>query len=118
VVIYAYGMTRPVEFWILGAVVGLVLGGSQALSRSLYSRLIPAKASAEFFGFFSVFEKFSAIGGPVVFALVRQLTGSARASILALIAFFIVGFVLLLMLDTGKAETDSAALTRALDADA
>ena len=95
VVVYAFFMTQPMEFWILGAVVGLVLGGSQALSRSLYSRIIPPAASAEFFGFFSVFEKFSAIWGPIAFALIRQLTGSARLSILSLVGFFVVGMVIL-----------------------
>lgn len=114
VVVYAYFMTRPMEFWILGAVVGLVLGGSQALSRSLYSRIIPPSASAEFFGFFSVFEKFSAIWGPVVFAILRQATGSARLSIISLIVFFVVGGVLLGFVRMGEAEREKDELERAL----
>jgi UMF1 family MFS transporter len=111
---YGYLMTKPIEFWILGALVGLVLGGSQALSRSLYSKIIPAHASAEFFGFFSVFEKFSAIWGPIVFAVVRQTTGNARNSILSLIGFFIIGFALLLFVNMNKAKTESEALEQAL----
>jgi MFS transporter, UMF1 family len=114
VVVYAYVMTRPVEFWILGGIVGLVLGGSQALSRSLYSRIIPAKASAEFFGLFSVFEKFSAIWGPLVFAFVRQASGSARTSIISLIVFFVVGFAVLIFLDVPKAISDASRLEKAL----
>jgi len=106
VVVYAFYMTEPLEFWILGGVVGLVLGGSQALSRSLYSRIIPPAASAEFFGFFSVFEKFSAIWGPIAFALIRQLTGSARLSILSLVAFFVVGGIILTFVRMREAEDD------------
>ena len=59
----------------LATVIGLVLGGTQALSRSLYGSIIPQQASAEFFGFFSVFTKFSAIWGPIIFATFRQFTG-------------------------------------------
>jgi UMF1 family MFS transporter len=114
IVVYAYFMTEPMEFWILGAVVGLVLGGSQALSRSLYSRIIPAAASAEFFGFFSVFEKFSAIWGPIVFALIRQLTGSARLSILALVAFFFFGMIVLTRVRMDEAEQERDELEAAL----
>ena len=115
VVVYAFFMTQPYEFWILGVIVGLVLGGSQALSRSLYSRIIPPAASAEFFGFFSVFEKFSAIGGPIVFAVIRQVTGSARLSIISLIIFFVVGFIILLFLNVEKAEAEKDVLQRALE---
>jgi MFS transporter, UMF1 family len=114
IVVYAYFMTEPMEFWILGAVVGLVLGGSQALSRSLYSRIIPPSASAEFFGFFSVFEKFSAIWGPIVFAVIRQATGSARLSIISLIAFFVIGGIMLVFVRMGDAEREKDELERAL----
>ncbi|MCB2203875.1 MFS transporter [bacterium] len=117
VVVYAFFMTQPMEFWVLGAVVGLVLGGSQALSRSLYSRIIPPAASAEFFGFFSVFEKFSAIWGPIVFALIRQLTGSARLSILSLVAFFIVGMLILIFVRLGEAERERDELELLLQED-
>jgi UMF1 family MFS transporter len=114
VVVYAFFMTEPMEFWILGAVVGLVLGGSQALSRSLYSRIIPPSASAEFFGFFSVFEKFSAIWGPIVFAVIRQATGSARLSIISLIAFFLVGGTMLVFVRMRDAEREKDELERVL----
>ena len=72
-----------------------MLGGSQAISRSLYGAMIPAGESAEFFGFYSVFEKFSAIWGPFVFGIIRQVTGTSRLAILSLVGFFIIGIALL-----------------------
>ncbi len=92
---YAYLMTSTLDFWLLGIAVGLVLGGSQALSRSLYGAMIPSNESAEFFGYFSVFSKFSAIWGPFVFGIIRQITGTSRLAILSLVGFFIIGIVLL-----------------------
>jgi UMF1 family MFS transporter len=92
---YAYLMTSALDFWIMGMAVGLVLGGSQAISRSLYGSMIPVKESAEFFGFYSVFEKFSAIWGPFLFGIIRQVTGTSRLAILSLVGFFIIGIVLL-----------------------
>lgn len=95
VVVYAFFLTRPWEYYVLGGVVGLVLGGSQALSRSLYASMIPKENSAEYFGYFSVVFKFSSIIGPLVFALVTQVTGSSRGAILSLVIFFVIGLVLL-----------------------
>ncbi len=92
---YAYLMTGPIGFWILGIAVGLVLGGSQALSRSMYGSMVPTNESAEFFGYYSVFAKFSAIWGPFVFGIIRQITGTSRLAILSLVVFFIIGIVLL-----------------------
>jgi UMF1 family MFS transporter len=83
----------------VGALAGLVLGGTQALSRSLYASMIPEEASAEFFGFYSVFARFSAILGPLIFAGVDIATGSARLSILFLTAFFVIGAALLSRVD-------------------
>ncbi len=91
-------------FYVLAAVVGLVLGGVQALSRSLYGSMIPEEASAEFFGFFSVFGKFSAIWGPLIFVAVNEATGSARNSILSLIVFFVAGGWLLSRVDIAEAR--------------
>jgi len=100
---YAYFMTNSLDFWILGIAVGFVLGGSQAISRSLYGAMIPVKESAEFFGFYAVFEKFSAILGPFVFGFIRQTTGTSRLAILSLVGFFLIGIVLLCFVkDTGK----------------
>jgi MFS transporter, UMF1 family len=95
VVVLGYRMTEAWEFWLLGALVGFCLGATQALSRSYFSRHVPVGQEAEYFGFYSVFAKFSAIGGPLIFALIRQVTGTARLSILALGFFFLVGLLLL-----------------------
>jgi len=99
---------RALPFLAVGALAGLVLGGVQALSRSLYASMIPEEASAEFFGFFSVFSKFSAIFGPALFALVNVLTGSARIAILFLVVFFVVGGVLLSFVDVDQGRADRA----------
>ena len=96
------GQAAP--FLLLGVFAGLVLGGVQALSRSLYGSMIPEAASAEFFGFYSVFSKFSAIFGPLIFAAVDIATGSARLSILFLTAFFIIGGTLLSAVDVDTAR--------------
>ena len=92
-----------VGFLALAAFVGFVLGGVQALSRSLYGTMIPEDASAEFFGFFSVFSKLSGIG-PLVFGAVSAATGSGRAAILSVAAFFIVGLVMLARVDIDEAR--------------
>lgn len=99
VTIYAFFMAAAYEFWILGFVVALILGGSQAISRSLFASLIPTGKSAEFFGFYAISGKFASIFGPMIFALIADLTGSTRHAILALIVFFVVGIVLLLRVD-------------------
>jgi UMF1 family MFS transporter len=104
VVIYAYFMTSAAEYFVLGAVVGIVLGGSQALSRSFYASIIPEDASAEFFGFYTVFSKFSAIWGPLAFGVISHWAGSSRNAILSLVFFFIVGMILLGFVDEKKAR--------------
>ncbi len=104
VVTYAYFLHTVTEFFILGIVVGIVLSGSQALSRSFYGAMVPKEASAEFYGFYSVFSKFSAIWGPLVFAIIRQITGTSRLAIVSLMVFFIVGLILLAFVDEEKAK--------------
>jgi UMF1 family MFS transporter len=104
IVIYGYFMNRPVEFWVLGFLVGLVQGGSQAISRSLYSSLIPLGHSAEFFGFFAIANRFTSIFGPLCFGVVAALTGSLRTSIVALIAFFLVGLIILMTVDVEQGK--------------
>ncbi len=90
------------QFWVLGALVATVQGGSQALSRSLMGKLIPKSKSAEFYGFFSVFEKFANILGPALFAIVSQLTGHSRMSIVSLIVFFVIGIIILTRVDVER----------------
>ena len=104
VVTYGYFIHTATEFFILGMVVGVVLGGTQALSRSFYGAMIPEQASAEFYGFYSVFSKFSSIWGPVTFGFIEQITGSARLAIISLMIFFIVGLILLACVDEEKAK--------------
>jgi UMF1 family MFS transporter len=98
----------PAGFMALGACVGFVQGGAQSLSRSLYGSMIPEEASAEFFGFYSVLSKFAAIWGPLIFAMMVTRTGSGRPAILALMAFFVVGGILLAMVDVEEARASKA----------
>jgi UMF1 family MFS transporter len=102
ITVYAAVMKSAVEFWILGFAVAVVLGGSQALSRSLFSSMVPKQRSAEFFSFYAISSKFASILGPLVFALLIDLSGSNRIAILALALFFIVGMVLLIGVDVEK----------------
>ena len=95
---------EAVPFFMLAAVVGFVLGGVQALSRSLYGTMIPEEAAAEFYGFFSVFSKFSAIWGPLLFGIVTAQTGSGRNGIISVAAFFIIGGFLLTRVDVDEAR--------------
>jgi MFS transporter, UMF1 family len=97
--VYGYFMTTATDFFVLAVVVGLVQGGTQALSRSLFASMIPKHRSSEFFGLFAVFEKFAGIAGPLVFAVAISLFGSSRPAILSIITFFIVGGALLLRVD-------------------
>ena len=83
-------MTSRGEFWALGVVLGLVLGGSQAASRSLMGLLTPPERSGEFFGFFGVVGKVTAVVGPLVFGLAAQ-AGGVRRGVLSLLVFFILG---------------------------
>ncbi len=95
VTIYAYFMNQAWEFWLLGFVIAIILGGSQAVSRSFFSSLIPEGKHAEFFGFYAISAKFASVFGPFLFALIIDITGSARISILALTFFFVAGMLLL-----------------------
>lgn len=109
VVLYAYFIRTPAQFFVLGGLAGLVMGGSQALSRSLYGSMIPVDASAEFYGFYTVFSKFSAIWGPFTFAAVKQVTGSSRLAIVSLVVLFVIGLALLSRVDEAKARAGAAA---------
>jgi UMF1 family MFS transporter len=93
--IAGYFMSRALHFWILGLMVGTVQGGTQALSRSLYSSMLPKSKTAEFFGFYGMSSKFAGVVGPLIFALVGQIAGSSRLSIISLTIFFIAGGFLL-----------------------
>jgi len=101
IAIWGYFLDSVIEFWFLAWMVAVVQGGSQALSRSLYAGMSPASKSGEFFGLFGIMEKFSAIIGPLLFALAGTLFGSSRPAVLSLIVLFILGGALLMRVDVG-----------------
>ena len=94
-------------FLALGAAIGIVLGGTQALARSYFSRLIPRGREAEYFSFYHAMERGTSWFGTLTFGLVFQLTGSYRPAVFALIAFFVIGGLLLLRVDTARGEADA-----------
>ena len=96
-------MKTATHFFVLAVLVGMVQGGTQALSRSLFASMIPQHKSGEFFGFFSVFEKFAGIFGPLIFAGTIAATGSSRNAILSVIGFFAVGAAILALVDVRAA---------------
>jgi UMF1 family MFS transporter len=117
IAIWGYFINSVIEFWFLAWMVAVVQGGSQALSRSLFSSMAPAAKSGEFFGLFGIMEKFSAIVGPLVFAWAATTFGSSRPAVLSLIAFFVVGGFLLTRVDIDEGrrvaqEEDAALLVR------
>jgi len=104
IAVWGFFLDAVIEFWYLAWLVAVVQGGSQALSRSLYAGMSPTTESGEFFGFFSVMSKFSAILGPLVFALAVGVFGSSRPAILFIASFFIIGIVLLLRVDVDEGK--------------
>jgi UMF1 family MFS transporter len=94
------------EYWLMGALAAIVLGGSQAASRSLQAELIPTGRSAEFFSFFGISGRFASAVGPLIFGAAVFLTGSLKLGILSLLIFFISGLVLLLRVNVvaGRAQ--------------
>jgi len=102
IAIGGYFMYQEIHFWILGFGVAMVQGGSQALSRSLFSRMLPKSQSAEFYSFFSVSEKVAGSFGPFLFGMVSTVMGGSRLSIVSLIIFFIVGGYLLTKVDENE----------------
>jgi UMF1 family MFS transporter len=119
-VIYAYlGMNDPsvvagigipraeLEFWILGAFIALVLGGSQALSRSLFSQMVPQDKEAEFFSIYEISERGTSWMGPFLFGFVNQAVGNLRPAILSVVIFFVVGLAILFFVNTARAIRES-----------
>jgi len=111
VVIYAYsgmkGDSRATEFMILGAIIALVLGGSQAISRSLFAQMIPKNKEAEFFSIYEISERGTSWLGTLVFGIAVTVFGNLRIAILALIFFFVVGLLILPFVNTDKATEDA-----------
>jgi MFS transporter, UMF1 family len=112
IVIYAYGFFQTAtQAYILGACIGVVLGSAQALSRSLYSQMIPAGRESSFFGLYEISEKGTSWMGQLMFTIIVGATGSFRQAILGLIVFFIAGSFILLFTDTTKAIHEAGNLT-------
>lgn len=106
--ILAMFMSKPIHFWLLGVLVGTSQGGIQALSRSYFARIIPKDRSNEFFGFYNIFGKFSAVLGPLIFGVMTQITGKSQYGIASLIVLFIVGGLMFYRVPEVKPEGDRA----------
>jgi UMF1 family MFS transporter len=104
ITVFGYFMTSAAHFYVLACAVGIVQGGTQALSRSLFARMVPRHKASEFFGFFSVFSKFAGIFGPVVWMAFVQLSGEPSGGILSVIIFFLTGGTLLLFVNVPEGE--------------
>ncbi len=111
VTIYGYFIDVVAEFYALAIVIGLVQGGVQSLSRSLYARIIPLRKAAEFFGFYNIMGKFATVLGPLLVATASGLTGDPRLAILSIVVLFAIGGVLLLFVD----ETEGQRVAREMD---
>ncbi|MEK4369731.1 MFS transporter [Paenibacillus sp. FSL R5-0473] len=107
IVILGYFMTQAIHFYVLAGLVGVVQGVSQSTARSLFSNLMPAGRTGEYFGFVNITGKFSSIFGPFVFGYVGQITGSTRWGILSLIFFFVAGIAVLLTVKVQKGLQDA-----------
>lgn len=102
IALWGFVLDSVLEFWLLAWMVAMVQGGSQALSRSLYASLSPAAKSGEFFGFYGIMEKFSAIIGPLMFAAAATAFDNSRPAVLSLVILFVVGLAVLSKLDVEK----------------
>lgn len=114
VTVFAAFMHHSWQFFVLAALVGLVQGGVQLLSRSYYARLVPVERAGEFFGFYNMLGEFAAIIGPFLIGIVSYLSGDPRISILSVILLFAVGAVLLALVD-GRAGRDGTAVRPAAE---
>jgi UMF1 family MFS transporter len=104
-----YYMTTATHFFALAILVGIVQGGTQALSRSMFASMIPRHKSSEFFAFFSVFERYAGVLGPAVFAWVVSHTGSGRSAILSVVVFFVLGAAILAFVNVEEGRSAARA---------
>jgi UMF1 family MFS transporter len=111
---FGYFVKSVSHFYALAICVAMVQGGVQALSRSLFASMVPVHKSSEFFGFFGVADRFSAVLGPLVFAAVTSLTGTSRLAVVSIMAFFLVGAMLLLRVDVAAGQARARELARTL----
>lgn len=101
--VWASRVDSPLEFYGIAALIGLVQGGVQALSRSMFAQLIPSAQAGSFFGFYNMFGRFATIIGPLLVAATAEITGDPRQSILSVLLLFGVGMAILLRVDAGRA---------------
>ena len=111
ITVFAYFMTETWQFVALAVLVGMVQGGTQGLSRSLFASMIPASRTGEFFALFGVFEKFASILGPTLYGAVILWTGSSRTAILSILVFFALGAFLLVRVDVEAGRRSAVAET-------
>ncbi len=109
ITVLGYFMRTAAHFYALAILVGMVQGGTQALSRSLFASMIPRHKSSEFFAFFSVFERYAGVLGPAIFAFVVERSGSGRAAILAVAVFFVVGAAILTFVNVQRGRAAARA---------
>ena len=107
ITVLGYFMRTSTHFFALALMVGMVQGGTQALSRSLFASMIPKHKSSEFFAFFGVFERYAGILGPALFAWVVGHTGTSRNAILSIIAFFVIGGFILTFVDVDEGRREA-----------
>ncbi len=108
--VVTYGQVAQLvsDFYVMAVMIGVVLGGAQAISRALFASFVPPGKSAEFFGFFAVSSKFSAVIGPLVYGGLLLLTGDTRLAILSLTVFFLAGGTVLYFVNVEKGRADAA----------
>ncbi|HSM56141.1 MAG TPA: MFS transporter, partial [Candidatus Sulfomarinibacteraceae bacterium] len=114
IAVWGYFLNAVIEFWFLAWLVAVVQGGSQGLSRSLYASLSPASKSGEFFGLFSIMEKFASFLGPLLFAAAVAIFDSSRPAVLSLVLFFVIGGFLLTRVDVEQGRAVARAEDEAL----
>jgi MFS transporter, UMF1 family len=114
ITVLGYFMHSATEFFALAIMVGMVQGGTQALSRSLFASMIPRHKSSEFFAFFGVFERYAGILGPAIFAWVVEHSGTSRNAILSVVGFFVVGGALLTLVNVEEGRRAAREAERAL----
>jgi UMF1 family MFS transporter len=112
VLLWSTGIRQPWEFWLLAGLVGLVQGGTQALSRSFFARFVPAGGEASYFAFFDVSGRIAGLMGPALFALATQVSGRVEAGVFLTVGFFLGGGGLLLRVKEPKMKSSPLSLDR------
>jgi UMF1 family MFS transporter len=108
ITLLGYYMRTAAQFFALALLVGVVQGGTQALSRSLFASMIPRSRSSEFFAFFGVFERYAGVLGPLIFGIMITATGSSRNAILSVVGFFIIGAAILARVDVDEGRREAS----------